>query len=276
MQNSNLISLRQTLAGLPVSRLQEMLHAELKETPADGHRVRLLLDILEEREGDAPPQRTSGEDAIWRRYQDRMKALRKKPLCPRRWMATAASLLLLLGLLFTVVPQRAQADTIWEMLQRLTGTVLEFLGPKDQFAESQYVFVTSNEGLQQVYDAVVELGVTEPVVPMWLPDGFLLTDLVSKSTPTTEGIHARFEYDSSAIIYKLDVYAEKSAHQFYKDDTYYKTHERNDTVYNVTRNNERWVTVWTKDNIECFLTLDCSEETLWRILDSIYVTEDTE
>ena len=45
-------------------------------------------------------------------------------------------------------------------------------------------------------------------------------------------------------------------------------------TYNITRNNDWWVAVWTKDNIECSIALDCQEETLRRILDSIYTMED--
>ena len=51
-------------------------------------------------------------------------------------------------------------------------------------------------------------------------------------------------------------------------------YEKNGMNFYITQNNDSWVAVWTKENIECFLTLDCQEDTLRRILGSIYVTED--
>ena len=42
--------------------------------------------------------------------------------------------------------------------------------------QPEYVFETDHPGLQQIYDAVVEMGVTEPVVPMWVPEGYDLVE----------------------------------------------------------------------------------------------------
>ena len=41
-------------------------------------------------------------------------------------------------------------------------------------AIEEYEFRTEHPGLQEVYDAVAGLGVTEPVVPMWIPEGYTL------------------------------------------------------------------------------------------------------
>ena len=41
---------------------------------------------------------------------------------------------------------------------------------------------------QQLYNAVTELGITQPVVPMWLPDGFALTSLKTFNSDKEERI----------------------------------------------------------------------------------------
>ena len=88
------------------------------------------------------------------------------------------------------------------------------------------------------------------------------------------GICATFSDDGNEIVYKVDVYNGEPAHQYYKDDTHYEAWERDGSTYHIARNNNRWLVVWGKENIECFLTLDCQEETLKRVLESICVTED--
>ena len=88
-----------------------------------------------------------------------------------------------------------------------------------------------------------------------------------------KGVWATFSNNDSEIIYKLDVLNGEPAHQYYKDDTHYESFEWNGTVYHITQNLNKWVAVWTKENIECVLALDCQEDTLYKILRSIHVTE---
>ena len=88
------------------------------------------------------------------------------------------------------------------------------------------------------------------------------------------GVWATFSNGSNEILYKLDVYEGEPAHQYYRDDIYYDRYERNGATYTITQNSSWWSVIWTKENIECHLTLDCQEETLRRILKSIYVMEE--
>jgi hypothetical protein len=148
---------------------------------------------------------------------------------------------------------------------------MEYFNPRESITDLNYTFTTDNPGLQQVYDAVVELGITEPVVPMWLPEKYHVIELDRKETPMSKYIWATFSDDKSLIVYKLNIYQGEPAHQYYKDDTHYEKYEQNGIVYYITQNNGWWTAVWTKENIECVLSLDCQEETLRRILRSIHV-----
>ena len=46
--------------------------------------------------------------------------------------------------------------------------------------------------------------------------------------------------------------------------------EISDTTFNILRNKGIWVVAWEKDNIECSIFVDCQENVLYEILDSIY------
>ena len=267
--------LRMEWEALSTPELEDKLRQELEKKPPDDDVVLILLHILEKREPVLPLELTPGDKEAWKRYQKK-RCKRKKPkLIFGRWLSIAVSVALVCMLLLPVIPQKAEAETFWEMLQRITTTVLEYLSPRETLLdiESTYVFQTENPGLQEVYDAVVGIGIMDPVVPMWLPDGYELTNLSSKNTPMLTGIWATFSDGYNEMIYKVDVYSGEPAHQYYKDDTHFESHEWLGMTYNVARNNDRWLVVWEKDNMECSLTLDCNEDTLWRILNSIYVTE---
>lgn len=275
MKLHNVTGLRESLEQLQTEELQTMLQSELERDPPDPDSVRLILSVLEDRESQTNQQLTEQKEAAWQKYQKKIAQLQKKP--SKRWnvLAKAASVVLIAGILIATIPGQAQAETFWEMLQRWSNSVLEYFDRDRVRAELDYVFKTDNHGLQQVYDAILELGVTEPVVPMWLPEGYEIAELTTNSTPVLTGLYTRFANVQSEIIYKVTIYHGEPAHQYYKDDTHYETYEREGSIYNITQNDGRWVVVWTKDNIECFITVDCPEDTLQRMLSSIYVMEDS-
>lgn len=269
------IDLRSEYMQMSTSELEKLLDEELgKQTPNDDV-VLTLLHILKDREPERPIHLSAREEAAVKRYQEKRHKDKYGKLLPRRVLSMAASLVLILTLFFTVAPQRAEAETFWEMLQRITQTVLEYFSPRENFdeAERKYVFQTNNPALQQIYDAAVKLGVTEAVVPMWLPEDTKLTKLQLAETPMLKGVHACFSYGQGEITYRMNLYNGESAHQFYKDDTHYESYEWDGTTYHITRNKTLWVVVWEKEKTECLLTVDCQEDTLYRILRSIYVTE---
>lgn len=275
MKELNMVDLRNQWEPLSTPELEAMLQVELDRKPPDDEKVILLLHILEAREKDLPLQLSAREEEAWQRYKQKVMNRKGKKRRPVRWLSVAASVVLIVAVLISVVPQQAEAENFWEMLQRMTSTLMEYISPWDRFdeVEENYSFKTDHSGLQQVYDAVVELGVTEPVVPMWLPENSELKSLTNKNTPMVKCVGATFINNESEIVYKLEVYDGEPAHQYYKDDTHYESHEREGTTYYITQNNNWWSVVWARENIECFLTLECTEDTLWKILESIHVTE---
>lgn len=268
--------LRKILDDLSTDQLKQMLDEELQKENSDPASVKLLLAVLEERHAEEPKSVSSVSEEARQRYQEQMEKL-FPPEPKKAWkpLLKVASVLLVCVVLFSpLLPQKAEAESFWEMLQRWSNTVIEFFGREDSFVDPEYVFTTENSGLQQVYEAVVELAIAEPVVPMWLPDGYELVELDSWNTPVTNGIWAVFSLNGNEIFYQVNVYNGEPAHQYYRDDSHYESYELEGATYNITRNNDRWSVIWAKDNIECHITLDCQEDTLRSILKSIYVMEE--
>lgn len=275
MKLHNVTGLRESLEQLQTEELQTMLQSELERDPPDPDSVRLILSVLEDRESQTNQQLTEQKEAAWQKYQKKIAQLQKKPSKHWNVLAKAASVVLIAGILIATIPGQAQAETFWEMLQRWSNSVLEYFDRDRVRVEEDFIFHTDNDGLQQVYDAVVELGVIEPVVPMWLPDEYSLAELETLETPALKRIYARFIYNDKEITYKLDFFSSVPTHQYYKDDTHYETYEREGATYNLAQNGGWQIAVWAKDNIECSITIDCQEDTLRRILNSIYVMEDS-
>lgn len=273
MKNNSKTGLRAALEQLPEEELKDLLQAELERPEPDGDSVRLILRVLEEKGRGRKAPMTPRKEQAWQTYCRRVESLRRSRTLRPAPALRAAAVVLVLTLCLSFLPRQAQAESFWEMLQRWSGAVIEFFDRDDRFSQ-EYVFRTNHPGLQQVYDAVTELGVTDPVVPMWLPDRSELISLSERYSPVQNGLCAVFSINEKEIVYKIDVYNEEPAHQFYRDDTHYETLEQDGTIFHITRNIDQWTVIWSKGHIECSMGIDCSEEVLKRILESIYVTEE--
>ena len=138
----------------------------------------------------------------------------------------------------------------------------------------EYEFETDNAGLKQVYDAVAKLGVSAPVVPMWLPEGSELVELTVVETPMQKRVYARFAGGEGDITINVGIVDTVKTRDYYRENQSSNEYEMYGIIHNIMRNKDVWTVVWTQDNIECSLAIDCQEDTLYQILDSIYVMEE--
>jgi hypothetical protein len=114
------------------------------------------------------------------------------------------------------------------------------------------------------------MGVTIPVVPMWLPEGYTLEECTAVATPTKQYVHARFLNNDKACVLKINVLNGETEKAYFKNDDAVEKLEKGDMIHNLVQNQDSWIASWTKDNIECALAIDCPEEVLYGIIDSIY------
>lgn len=278
MLQNNPVSVREMLAQMPIDQLEAMLDLELHKESVDAESVRMILSVLRERDQKSAEQITPEMLEVWEHYQDasdeiwdteqKWKRIRSSAV---RILSTAAVLVLIL----LTIPQKASADSIWRMLVDFKEDIMEFFSPADITEHSlEYVFKTNHPGLQQVYDAVVEMGVDIPVVPMWIPEKYVLNDCKTLITPAKSGLNATFGWDDLECVFNIDVYQNPISRSYQKNDIEIREVELNGKCFYITRNLDVLVAVWTEDNIECSIFIECQEDTLEKILKSIYEMED--
>lgn len=272
MKEFNNTSLRETLEQLPTLELDAMLRAELEKEPPDEHAVRLILKVLREREADYPVETNEQIDKAWREYEKKTAPDHPNFRTP---LLKAAAILLICGLLLFTLPQEASAGSFFDRITAWTESIFELFSPSDSGkVQKEYVFRTEHPGLQELYDTVTELGVTVPVVPMWLDEGYELADCKVINTPVATRVTATFLHRNDAAMLEINVFSQNAPAEYHKNEPDAKKYESNSVIHNVFRNEELWTVVWTKENIECFLTIDCQEDVLYQILDSIYTMEE--
>lgn len=266
------------LDQLSTAELEQILKEELREDQPNGDRVRMVMKILRARDAENPvevPQRVKEAWEQFSQQSPREPEPVRKPI--RLWVCRAASLAAILCVvLLCLTPKAAQAETWWEKLSRWSGEIYEFFSPEDaQFDHSTYVFHTENPGLQKVYDTIAELGVTEPVVPMWLPEGYELVECVVTPARAKTGVRAFFVDDEgNETTFLVDVYSADTWHEYHKDEENVLVYETNGDYFRIMRNNDEYVVIWEKGKTECSFSAICTEDTLHKIINSIYTLED--
>lgn len=272
MNELNNTSLRESLEKLSTSELDAMLRTELEKEMPDEYAVRLILKVLRERETGYPIEVNDRIQKAWIDYEE--KTSQKVP--PRgKAILKAAAVLLTCGLLLFTLPQEASAGSFFNRIAEWTESIFELFSPGDSGnVQKEYVFRTDNSGLQELYDTVTELGVTVPVVPMWLEDGYELVDCKVTSSPTTTKVLATFVFEDKTVTFEINIYTQNIAREYHKNTPDAGKYERNGISHYVFQNEGLWTVVWTRDNIECSIFIECQEAILHQVIDSIYTMEE--
>lgn len=283
MELNKMPCLREELEQLSTAQLRQLLHQELDRDTLDGDRVRMLTGILNERhEQQAQPhspetlQAWEKCQADWAADEKALKDQKRRRLGRYIQRASVAAVLVLVCVGFMTAPRVSGANNFLDFLTRWSDNVFAIFGPSnaDDVAQQEYVFQTDNPGLQEVYNEVAGMGVTDPVVPMKLPDGAVLDELKVTHTPTRTYIYARFVAENAEFILEYSLYGTDALKEYSWDTTNAEKYECNGISHDIISNDGYWAAVWTRENLVCYVAVDCQEDVLYDILRSIYTTED--
>lgn len=275
MKLNNMASRRAFLEELPTADLGAMLRDELGKEKLDDNLIRLILDVLETREIDRPVEIDAGTANAVKKFEDAISIRRNKP-AKLRWplLLKVASIILVVGLLLFTVPQAANAESFFEMLARWTDSIFEFFSPGDDDVQPEYVFETDHPGLQEIYDAAAGLGVTDPIVPMWVPDGYTLKRLDYYRMAEDAVLFASLVEEERNIYFTIILHDKEKSLQYEKDEREMEQIEINGINHYIFSNLGEHTITWMVDMVECSIVSNCQKEELIKLLNSIYAMEE--
>lgn len=262
---------QEELENLSTHELDQILHAELDSDTPQRETVLFVLSILEARDTAGSANRPEGAEDAWMRLLEKphtQKCTTKvsKPVRLKRWVGVMGAIAAVLVLVF-VLPQAAGAENVFQMIGRWSK---EFFGFSDSplSEQNEYVFKTDNEGLQQLYDAVASQGITDPVVPTWLPEGYELDELRVYSE--IKKVYARFSSGDRYIQVSIEIYSDTAANKYPKDDDDGYPLELDNQEYRIMPNDETWKAIWNTEKVVCAITTNDTESNLIAIIKSIH------
>lgn len=258
---------------MPTGELDQILQAELEKAHPNQEVVLPILHELEEREKDIPVEKTPEVLAILNKLS-KHETSSKQSIHKRRWLTGLVAVAAVVCIVVMTMTPTARADSLFDVLFRWTSSVFEFFTPEQDATNPpvEVVFDTDNPGLQQLYDKVTELGVTELVVPMWLPEGFVLSDLKDSPMPNGSKVHGEFESGNDMILITYRISTDASL-KVEKEETGVEVFEAGNVSHFIVDNDDNFSVTWMIDGVECVMNANASKENIYTIIKSIYRSE---
>lgn len=261
---------------MSTEELDQILQAELEKEHPNQEVVLPILHELEDREKDVPVENTPEVLEILEKL-NKHNTSSKQSIHKRKWVAGIAAAAAVVCIVIISVTPTARAESLFDMLYRWTSSVFEFFTPEQDASNPpvEIVFETDNPGLQQLHDKVTELGVTEPAVPMWLSEGFVLSEL--QEMPMADGIkvYSNFKNGGNEISITYRISMDISAKVEMKE-TGVEVFESGGIDHFIMENDDSLSATWVVEGVECVINANVSKEDIYSIIKSIYRSELTQ
>lgn len=265
--------------SMTTEELQEILrkhaHDELVTEP-DTDELYYIMEVLARRREEEDPQAfRSNEEALADFRQNYMpKAMQtdrtKVVRFPNRAFRVAAAVLAIVVILVvgTSVTAEAFHVDIWGKFATWTKEIFHFTdNPQGTTAanpEPEY-----NAELKSLQDALVQAGVSEKLVPTWMPEGYTSKDLRIKSSPRVLNVNAIYEKNGSELIIKIRQTIGVQAPQVEKNDDFLELYVVDGVEYYIFSNSETLQAAWSIGEFECIIGGNITLEEMKMMIDSI-------
>jgi len=279
LESNKPLSLQQMLEQMSTKQLDEMLVRELHETNVNAESIRLILDVLYQREKEIPVPLTPEIEAAWKKYLQDTAALAKqrkrRKFLLRQITGITSTAAVVSIIVFGVLPQYTQADNFWGRMARWSTEFVEFFSPDDNSHRiSEYSFSTNHPGLQEIYLTAEEYGAGKHAVPMWAPETSILEECKILNIDNHTRIYAYLSEGGHSISLFIDLYQDPLLHKYEKDATEIIEWQAHNTTFKIMQNNDFRTILWNpKEQIECTLVTDYQEDVLKKILTSLFTPE---
>lgn len=276
MEEINTIHTSESLSSLSREELRQQLAAQLQKDTSEINvaLVALLRKELESRDPDPAFSDDTAVEVACEKFRRNTETAQKtkKHRYRNRWIV-AASVVLVMSLLFFTLPATAQARDIQGVLTWWSDSVFQLFVPGKTPNLHAQVHEFDHPGLQQLHNVVTEWGVTDPIVPSWIPDGFELVELEKSQMQENSSLYARFVYEEQVILFLITFCANETKFQHEKDTEPINSWNFSGTEHYVLSNINEHVVTWVTNDVECVITTDCEEEDVYRMIKSIYTSE---
>lgn len=196
------------------------------------------------------------------------------PVAPKRrsigrWMqgliAAAAMLVFVIGGSITA---HAMGFDLWEIIAKWTQETFHF-GYASQVEESDAPSPDYENPCASLQEALNKQKITLELLPTWIPDEYIESDVLVTQTPKHRAFKADYENGDSTIIIRIAEYLDSFPVQVEQSDSLTEIYTPANIEYYIFDNNGFLQAVWINENYECYISGPLTLSELKQILDSI-------
>ena len=273
----------QNLDTMTTEELEELLRLDAEAPEGQETDVETLLQIMEALAQRKPPVETNAQES-WDAFQQRYlpngqddTAQQDKPLRlrSRRWLLLAAVIALLAcipfgaGALHREHPQDALAtwkDGVFHFVGTSTTQTAPPHTTLPQITIPEDRTPLPYDSLQEALDST---GATANVVPTWIPEGFVLKDIIVNQMPQRMIYMAIYKKGDAVLNISLRSFCPDNPTHYEINDQLLELYQTDGTDYYIFYNNNQLVAIWLKDSYECSISGDFTLTELKKMIDSI-------
>lgn len=168
---------------------------------------------------------------------------------------------LLVILLVGSLTAYAMGYNVWDAMAQWTEDTFSFMAPQKDMAHSEEV---------DPREVLLEYGITEKILPNWLPDGYQYTEIEISDTPTRKVFYISYVNGDRIIQVAISMLSNTSVYTFEKGKADAVVYEANGIRHYIMQNFDITNIMWTTGNSECSISGHFSVEEAQNIIDSIY------
>lgn len=174
---------------------------------------------------------------------------------------TGAAAILAVVLLAGSMTAYAMGYDIWDTLGRWTENIFGLM-----ILQEDSIYPEEDDPR----DTLKEYGVTEDVLPTWLPEGYRYVGIELSDIPTRKMFDITYANDDNEIIMTIALMSDATMRTFEKDEQNVTIYSRNDVQYYIVKNHEQINVIWSVGNCECSIIGYMSAEEAENMINSIY------
>lgn len=263
-----------SLDAMSTANLEELLQAELdSDREIDVEKLKRTLAAADVR----TEQKDVDVDAAWDRlYHDHLPSVpiimpedtsaRKRSSRNKRWVRAGLIAVLAAVLCLGVgLTASAAGYNILDAVMQWSSETFGFSFIQNS-STSSYV---SDPEYAQLKFALADAGVTAPLVPNYLPDGYTQGELYASDGQYT----AVYQSESNVIVLQIQKALSKDNVQHEKDGAEPEIYTVSGVDHYISTNMGAFIAVWTNDGYECFISGVPTKQELLDMIDSIYLED---
>lgn len=143
------------------------------------------------------------------------------------------------------------------------------------FGQAGQVEETNSPSPDHVYpcnslqESLDKRGIKIVLVPTWIPDGYIESDVKIQDTPKQRIFLARYQNGDKTIIIKIAEHLNSSPMQIEQSESLIEIFSSNGIQYYIFDNHDMLNAVWIRESFECYISGPISISEMKEIIDSI-------